>query len=79
MAKARSKKRSVKRAAKSKTKRKPSRRKLSLGQARTEVTSKIKALKKLEQTPKVEETIGKLEECLAQFSQICGTHMIIPI
>jgi hypothetical protein len=79
MSKARSKRRPVKRTAKSKTKRKPSRRKLSLGRARTEVKGKINALKKLEQTPKVEETIGKLEECLAQFSQICGTHMIIPV
>jgi hypothetical protein len=53
MSKARSKRRPVKRTAKSKTKRKPSRRKLSLGRARTEVANKIKALKKREQTPRV--------------------------
>jgi hypothetical protein len=36
-------------------------------------------MRKLEQTPRVREAIGRMEEALAQFSQICGTHMIVPV
>jgi hypothetical protein len=49
-----------------------------LSPVRTAVKQKIREMKKLEQTPRVTEAIGKMEECLAQFSQICGDVMIFP-
>jgi hypothetical protein len=40
---------------------------------------KIKELKRLEQTPDVAAAIGRMEECIAQVSQICGHNMLFPI
>lgn len=77
MAKVRSKKRARK--AKAKARRKPSGRKVSLRPAKQAVRRKIGEMKRLEQTPRVREAIGRMEEALAQFSQICGTHMIVPV
>jgi hypothetical protein len=42
------------------------------------IRQKIGELKRLEQTPHVSEAIGKMEESLAQLTQICGDVMIFP-
>jgi hypothetical protein len=75
MAKARPKRRPVKRGTRKRTKKAKAVRLSPVGSA---VKQKIRELKKLEQTPRVTEAIGKMEECLAQLSQICGDIMIFP-
>ena len=42
------------------------------------IKQKIGELKRLEPTPQVSEAIGKMEESLAQLTQICGDVMIFP-
>jgi hypothetical protein len=76
MVKARSKRRPAKRGAKKRATR--GKKSVRLTPVRTAVKQKIRELKRLEQTPRVTEAIGKMEECLAQFSQICGEVMIFP-
>jgi hypothetical protein len=52
---------------------------VALTPVRTVVTKKIKELRRREQTPRVSEAIGRMEECLAQITQMCGDHMIFPV
>jgi hypothetical protein len=40
---------------------------------------KIQELKRLEQTPEVIAAIGRMEECVAQVTQICGDDMLFPV
>jgi hypothetical protein len=80
MAKRRAKKKGSKRATRAKTRRQPPGPKMvELSPVRRAVQNKIKELRKLEQTPRVSEAIGRMEECLAQVTQMCGDHMIFPI
>jgi hypothetical protein len=73
MVKSRAKRRATKRRT---TTRKPKNVRLSpVGKA---IKQKIKEMRKLDQTPQVTEAIGKMEESLAQLSQICGDIMIFP-
>lgn len=40
---------------------------------------KIEELRALEQTPEVIAAIGRMEECVAQVTQICGDNMLLPV
>ncbi len=59
--------------------RRPSSNEVELSDVRRVVTKKIKHLRTLEQTPRVSEAIGRMEEALSQVTQMCGDHMIFPI
>lgn len=76
MVKARSKRKPTKRRKATRTT-KPTQVRLSpVGKA---IKQKIGELRRLEQTPQVSEAIGKMEESLAQLTQICGDVMIFPV
>jgi hypothetical protein len=60
------------------TSRKPQATSVRLTPVGRAIKQKIKELERLEQTPRVTEAIGKMQESLAQLTQICGDIMIFP-
>jgi hypothetical protein len=75
-------KKRVKRAAKRRPaakRRRPPKTHIEFRPVRRVVKSKIAELRKLPQTPQVAEAIGRMEECLAQVTQMCGENMLFPI
>jgi hypothetical protein len=75
MVKARAKRKPTKRRPTTRTQKPKSVRLSPVGKA---IRQKIAELKRLEQTPRVGEAIGRMEESLAQLTQICGDVMIFP-
>jgi len=59
--------------------RRPGPNEVELSDVRRVVERKIKHLRGLEQTPRVKEAMGRMQEALAQVTQMCGDWMIFPI